>query len=100
MAGYLVSDNRKVTTHRFMEMKQSEWPMLILILFEGVPEDKSDYQSFATGYRKEWPAHQRNPRLEQCYAWLTEFGYQMSDEEIQMMAGTHEIFKKGKGTQA
>ena len=22
MAGYLVSDNRKVTTHRFMEMKQ------------------------------------------------------------------------------
>ena len=23
MAGYLVNDNRKVTTHRFMEMKQS-----------------------------------------------------------------------------
>ena len=80
---------------KIMAMKQSEWPKLILIIFEGLPEKKNDYQSFTSGYRKEWPAHQRNPRIEQCYAWLTEFGYQMNDEEIQMMAGTHEIFKKG-----
>ncbi len=81
---------------KIMEMKQSEWPKLILIIFEGLPEKAKDYQGFTCGYRGNWPAHIRNTRLEQCYAWLTEFGYQMSDEEIQMMAGTHEVFKMGK----
>ena len=40
------------------------------------------------------PSHQRNTRLEQCYQWLTEFGYKMNDEEIRMMSGTHECFTK------
>lgn len=79
-----------------MEMKQSDWPKLILIMFEGSPEDKKKVESFTAGYRGDLPVHQRNTRLEQCYAWLTEFGYQMSDEEIQMMAGTHECLKGGK----
>ena len=82
---------------QIMEMKQSEWPLLIQILFEGLPEEKKEIESFAKGYRKEYPQFQRNPRLEQCYEWLTEFGYQMSDEEIQMMAGTHECLNGGKG---
>lgn len=81
---------------KIMEMKQSEWPKLILIIFEGLPEKAKECQSFTSGYRGDWPSHIRNTRLEQCYAWLTEFGYQMSNEEIQMMAGTHEVFKKGK----
>ena len=79
-----------------MEMKQSDWPKLILIMFEGCPEDRKKVESFTTGYKGDPPVHQRNTRLEQCYAWLTEFGYQMSDEEIQMMAGTHECLKGGK----
>ena len=81
---------------QIMDMKQSDWPVLIQILFEGLPEEKKEIESFAKGYRKEYPQFQRNPRLEQCYEWLTEFGYQMSDEEIQMMAGTHECLKGGK----
>ena len=80
---------------KIMEMPQSEWPTMIMILFEGLSEERK-FESFTSGYRKEWPQHQRNPRIEQCYAWLTEFGYQMSDEEIQMMAGTHELFRKGR----
>ena len=80
---------------KVMQMKQSEWPMLILALFEGIPKEKKQYESFAGGYRKEMPQHQRNTRLEQCYEWLTQFGYQMSDEEIRMMSGQHECFGKG-----
>ena len=75
-------------------MKQSEWPTLILTLFEGIPKEKKEYESFACGNRKEMPQHQRNTRLEQCYEWLTQFGYQMSDEEIRMMSGQHECFGK------
>ena len=78
----------------FMEMNQSEWPMYIMVLFEGLPEDADKGESFASGYRKEMPKHQRNTRLEQCYKWLTEFGYKMSEEEIQMMAGTHPVFQE------
>ena len=66
---------------------------LILMLFEGLPMN-DQIETFASGYRKEWPKWQRNTRLEQCYKWLTEFGYQMSDEEIRMMSGTHECYKK------
>lgn len=76
-------------------MNQSEWPVLIQVLFEGLPEKPEETERFTNGYRKDFPKHQRNTRLEQCYAWLTEFGYQMSDEEIRMMAGTHECFKGG-----
>ena len=80
---------------KIMEMPQSKWPCLILAMFDGIPEEKKDTQSFAVGYRKEWPEFTRNTRLEQCYKWLTEFGYKMSEEEIQMMSGTHDCFKKG-----
>jgi ParB family chromosome partitioning protein len=79
---------------KLMEMPQKEWPGLILMLFEGLPMN-DQIETFASGYRKEWPKWKRNTRLEQCYKWLTEFGYQMSDEEIRMMSGTHECFGKG-----
>ena len=78
----------------FLEMNQSEWPTYIMVLFEGLPEKAEQVESFACGYRKEMPKHQRNTRLEQCYKWLTEFGYKMSEEEIQMMAGTHPVFQE------
>ena len=81
---------------KIMDMKQSEWPVMSQILFEGLPEERKNIESFASGYRKEFPKHQRNTRLEQCYEWLTEFGYQISDEEIQMMSGTHDCLKGGK----
>ena len=77
-----------------MEITQSEWPVYIQILFEGLPEKIEQYESFADGYRKAMPKYKRNTRLEQCYKWLTEFGYEMSTEEIQMMAGTHPVFQE------
>ena len=78
---------------QIMKTNQSQWPLLIMILFEGLSEKPENIESFATGYRKDFPKHKRNTKLEQCYEWLTEFGYQMSTEEIQMMSGTHPCFQ-------
>ena len=78
---------------KIMEMNQSEWPGLIQCLFEGWDESQKNTEKFANGYRKDFPKWQQNTRLEQCYKWLTEFGYQMSTEEIEMMAGTHAVFQ-------
>ena len=73
-------------------MPQKQWPGLILMMFEGEKEPKE--LSFTCGGRYDFPKYDRKVRLELCYEWLTEFGYQMSDEEIQMMSGTHPIFRK------
>ena len=75
-----------------LDMPQKQWPNLILMMFEGDKEPKT--LSFTCGGRYDFPKYDRRVRLELCYEWLTEFGYQMSDEEIQMMSGTHPIFRK------
>ncbi len=75
-----------------LDMPQKQWPGMILMMFEGDKEPKT--LSFTCGGRYDFPRYDRRVRLELCYEWLTEFGYQMSDEEIQMMAGTHPIFRK------
>ena len=76
-----------------LDMPQRQWPNLILMMFEGGREPKT--LSFTCGGRYDFPKYDRRVRLELCYEWLTEFGYQMSDEEIQMMSGTHECYRKG-----
>jgi hypothetical protein len=82
-------------TNSLMDMPQSKWPGLILMMFEGDwKERKAKPPMFSEGSRGyQFPEFKRNVMLELCYTWLTEFGYQMSDEEIQMMAGTHPVFQ-------
>ena len=88
-----IPDRIEKMSQMLMEMPQKQWPNLILLMFQGEKEPKT--LSFTCGGRYDFPQYDKKVRLEQCYAWLTEFGYQMSDEEIQMMAGTHEVYKKG-----
>ena len=76
-----------------MEMPQKQWTELMLVMFEGDKDKKQ--MSFTSGGRYDFPKYDRKVRMEQCYEWLTEFGYQMSDEEIRMMSGKHECFGKG-----
>ena len=82
-------------TNSLMNMPQSKWPGLILMMFEGDwKERKAKPPMFAEGSRGyQFPEFKRNVMMELCYAWLTEFGDEMSDEEIQMMAGTHPVFQ-------
>ena len=78
---------------QIIDLPQSEWPTLIMVLLEGLHKEAKKVESFACGSRRDWPKWTRNTRIEQCYKWLTEFGYQMSTEEIEMMSGTHKVFQ-------
>lgn len=89
-----IPDRIEKMSQTLLEMPQKQWPNLILLMFQGEKEPKT--LSFTCGGRYDFPQYDKKVRLELCYSWLTEFGYQMSNEEIQMMAGTHEVFKKGK----
>lgn len=79
---------------KIMELPQSRWPALILMMFEGDWRgQKNKPPKWADGPKDRMPQYKKNVPLEMCYEWLTEFGYDMSDEEIQMMAGTHPVFQ-------
>ncbi len=80
---------------KMMELPQSSWPELILMMFHGDYEgQKGKPPMFAEGSRScQFPKYSKNVPLELCYEWLTEFGYSMSSEEIEMMTGEHECFK-------
>lgn len=48
----------------------------------------------AQDYRLKAPAFQENPKLSLLYHWLRTLGYEMADEEMQLMHGTHTIFQE------
>lgn len=71
------------------ELPQSKWPELIFLMFEG----DGNVSGYAYGGKYEMPKWKASKHIDYCYEWLTQFGYQMSDEEIRMMSGTHECFQ-------
>lgn len=91
----LIPEIQAEIARKIMELPQSRWPELILMMFEGDWKgNKGKPPRFADGSRGyQFPQHKKNGIMERCYEWLTEYGYQMSDEEIQMMAGTHPVFQ-------
>lgn len=46
------------------------------------------------GYSLNPPKYERNICLELVYDWLTSLGYEMSDEELALLNGTHELYEK------
>lgn len=53
----------------------------------------SDCEGYvAYHWSAQMPAHNSNPELDSWYDFLAELGYQMSDEEIALRDGTHELF--------
>ena len=79
---------------KIMELPQSRWPALILMMFEGDWRgQKNKPPKWADGPKDRMPKYKKNVPLEMCYEWLTEFGYSMSTEEIEMMSGTHPVFQ-------
>jgi len=91
----LIPEAQAEIARKLMGMPQSRWPELILMMFEGDWKgQKTKPPMFADGSRGyQLPKYRKNVLMETCYAWMTELGYQMSDEEIQMMAGTHPVFQ-------
>ena len=79
---------------KIMELPQSRWPALILMMFEGDWRgQRNKPPKWADGPRDRFPMFKKNVPLDLCYEWLTEFGYSMSTEEIEMMGGTHAVFQ-------
>jgi len=82
---------------KIMELPQSRWPALILMMFEGDWRgQKNKPPKWADGPKDRMPQYKKNVPLEMCYEWLTEFGYSMSTEEIEMMSGTHPVYGEAK----
>lgn len=93
--GYVIPDMIVEMQRKIMDMPQSKWPELILMMFEGDWRgQKGRPPEFVCGSRSwDMPRFDHNVKMELCYTWLTEFGYKMSTEEIDMMAGTHSVFQ-------
>ena len=64
-------------------------PAMILLCFENDTSSKY-YLENSNGF----PTHNKNIWLDRCYDWLISLGYEMSDDEIGLRDGTHEIFKR------
>ena len=80
---------------KIMDLPQSRWPGLILMMFEGDWRGmKNKPPRWADGERARLPKYKKNVPMDLCYEWLTEFGYEMSTEEIRMMGGTHPVFQE------
>lgn len=52
-------------------------------------------QAWRTDAQEYQIVHKENDTLDRIYNILTELGYEMSDEEIKMQNGTHELFSHG-----
>ena len=90
-----ITDSTTDMANGMKKLPQSKWPALILLMFDGDwKEMKRKPPCFAEGSQSwQFPQYKKNVKLELCYEWLTEFGYTMSTEEIEMMGGTHPVFQ-------
>ena len=88
ISGYNTQENLGNIVRWISSASQSKWPEIILMMFEG-----DDHKGYADGSKYVKPRYKENKKLDICYQWLKAFGYQMSDEEEQMQAGTHPIFQ-------
>lgn len=54
------------------------------------------YQRAWNSEKREWYVGRcANPNLDELYGFLQELGYEMSDEELVLQDGTHELFQEG-----
>lgn len=53
-------------------------------------------ERYHTDYKKQWPQHKQNMRLDMLYTWLVSVGYVMSDEEIALQDGSHGLLHLGE----
>lgn len=93
LPGYNSEENMGKIHEWIMGLPQSRWPGIILLFFEGDTARRRP-AGYADGPQREKPKWKGNRKLDLCYEWLTQFGYKMSDEEIQMMSGTHPCFQE------
>ncbi len=55
----------------------------------------ADSNRYSTTHRREFPTYEKNFKLDALYDWLMALGYSMSDDEIALQNGTHELLNMG-----
>lgn len=83
-------EGRVAKAFKFLDQCNEEQQKQAVYLFFG----DSEKESFAGGSPKEYPKHKQSSKLQALYRWLALFDYPLSDEEKQMMNGTHEVFSQ------
>ena len=76
------------------DLSAKGYPLLIYANF-----GDSANLSYASGYKHEWPKHDREARLDALYDWLCSLGYVMSADEKSLQDGTHQLFDRGEEKQ-
>lgn len=76
------------------EVTESPLPLVFLLIYSSFGDKNSN--GFFNTYLHEYPKYKTNSKLVDLYAFLEKYGYEMSEIEKQLMAGTHELFAKGK----
>ena len=56
--------------------------------------DDASQRTFHPNWDEKPPVYRRNERLERIYDFLNRLGYEVSDEERQMLDGTHALYGK------
>lgn len=61
-------------------------------LIQYLYSDNKNAGYYSAGYKSKAPEWTENKKLDNLYSFLCELGYQMSDDEIALQNGTHELF--------
>lgn len=77
----------------YAKVSPKDMPKLVYAFFG---DDENETYTGRYG-KSDYPKFERSAKMEMLYAWLCALGYTMSDEEIAMMNGTHEVFSDGEG---
>lgn len=70
-------------------------PIVVAYALAGDNENKGYYNTgwYASNNAKSAPEHRENQSLDRIYEFLCELGYEMSEIELQMQSGEHELLK-------
>lgn len=86
---YVAEERTRQALEALKNPENRALPMAVYALFG----DKQDEMCVASGYRKDYPRHYRSMKLTALYGWLTSLGYVISDEERELLDGTHKLYR-------
>ena len=80
------------TQEQLHKFEITDMAKIIILIFEG-----DRLESYVDGVKsREFPKYKPNVILDECYEWLSAYGYHLSEPERQLMAGTHPCFGEPK----
>lgn len=70
-------------------------PIVVAYALAGDDENRGYYNNgwYASNKSKQAPQHKENQSLDRIYEFLCELGYEMSETELQLQSGEHELLK-------